>query len=134
MTAVCLMCDCPMVDLAAHPTASKEAPSLPDMARYSVAMRMKGGPGYGEIRDMFMDTDPALVSCAGRIHQVDPDKNWLQEMKPWIEAAARRILDSTDEQGLYVCRRISGDAGSETWSSNASDVVGMGQLVRRTIS
>ena len=87
---------------------------------------MKGGPGYGEIRNMFMDTDPSQLSSAGRIHQADPNEEWLEEMSPWIEAAAQRILDQIDDEGLYLCTRLSGNSGSGMWSSNLNDVVSFG--------
>ena len=126
MSAPCLMCNHDLIDMCAYTPVPKSAPSLMDLARYTTGLAMKGGPGYGEIRDMFMDTDPSLLCCAGRIHQADPKRNWLEEMKPWIKDAARRIIDQFDENGLYLCRRLSGNSGSGRWSSNLWDVVSFG--------
>ena len=126
MSAICLMCEDDKVDMCAHTASDARAPSAMDMARYTIRLGMQGGPGYGEIRDMYMDTDPSLLSAAGRIHQAQPDRQWLKQMKPWIQNAAQRIIDHIDEQGMYRCTRLSGNSGSGRWSSNAWDVVSFG--------
>lgn len=126
MSVITLMTIHAVVDSCAMTPVASGLPSPLEMARYTIRLAMQGGPGYGEIRDMYMDTDPTLLCAAGRIHQAEPDARWLTEMSPWIKSAARRILDQCDDSGLYLCRRLSGNAGSGCWSSNACDVVSFG--------
>jgi hypothetical protein len=85
-----------------------------------------GGGGYGFYRNLYCDSDPILLSGAGRIFQARPDKAFLQRVLPGLVAATRRVLGTLDEQGLACCRDLSGNSGSFRWSSNAMDVVGFG--------
>ena len=126
MSVVTLMSQHAAMDMIAATPMPDDEPSLVDMARYTLGLSLTGGPGYGEIRDMFMDVDPSQLCSAGRIHQAAPDKRWLERMRPWIRAAAERILSQMDDEGLYLCKRLSGNSGSGKWSSNAYDVVSFG--------
>ena len=126
MSVICIMCNHAVVDTCAFTPPLDGAPSVLEMARYTTRLSMQGGPGYGEDRDLWLDTDPSLLCSAGRIHQAEPDGKWLCLMRPWIKQAAQRVLDGMDENGLLVCRKLSGNSGSGRWSSNAMDVISFG--------
>ena len=51
-------------------TAGPSAPDPLDLARFTVGRALLDGGGYGYWRNLYMDSDPVLVSTAGRIHQV----------------------------------------------------------------
>jgi len=126
MSLIAIMCNHIAVDSCAYTSESEGIPSVLKMAHYTTRLSLQGGPGYGENPDTFMDTDPSLLCAAGRIHQAQPDKKWLEQVKPWIKEAAQRILEKIDENGLYLCKKRSGNSGSGGWSSNAWDVISFG--------
>jgi hypothetical protein len=117
------------VDIAAFTRKPAHGPDPLDLARFTVARALMNGSGYGFWRNLYLDSDPVLVSAAGRIHQVDPRPAWLRSVAPGIRAAVARMLATKDPAtGLAICRDLSGDSGSFRWSCNAWDVVGFGHL------
>ncbi len=99
-----------------------------DLARYTIGRGLLDGGGYGYWRTLFLDTDPVLLSSAGRIHQADPNLQWLKHIEPGLVAAAERMLEMIDDSGMLICKNLSGNSGSYRWSSNAMDVVGFGHI------
>lgn len=99
-----------------------------DLMRFSVERALLDGGGYGYHRNLYLDSDPVLVSAVGRIHQVDPDDSWLRRIEPGLLEAVDRMEASVGEDGLVICRDLTGNSGSFRWSSNAMDVVGFGHI------
>ena len=96
--------------------------------RFTIERALLGGGGYGFWRNLYLDTDPILVSGAGRLHQARTDLDWLRRVEPGLVQAIDRMLGNIGPEGLVVCRDLSGNSGSFRWSSNAMDVVGFGHL------
>jgi len=99
-----------------------------ELMRFTVERALLDGGGYGYHRNLYLDSDPVLVAAAGRIMQVDPDLAWLERIEPGLLDALERMEASISEEGLVVCRDLSGNSGSFRWSSNAMDVVGFGHI------
>lgn len=102
------------------------APSMTDLARYTIEFALRDGTGDGDRREYYMDFDPVLVYCASILYNADTENPWTADNWPFIVRAARRILGSIDESGLLCCRSLTGNSGSNGWSSNAWDVVSFG--------
>jgi hypothetical protein len=98
------------------------------MLRFTVSRALLGGGGYGFHRNLYLDSDPVLVSAAGRIWQARPDREWLRNIGSGLRQATQRMLATIGPEGLAVCRDLSGNSGSFRWSSNAMDVVGFGHI------
>ncbi len=101
-------------------------PDPAELARETITLALQGGPGYGDNRELYQDSDPSLLISAAAIHRARPSAEWLRCMWPYISRAARRVLDDLDERGLLRCRRLSGNTGEKHWSSNAWDVISFG--------
>lgn len=100
-----------------------------ELVKFSLGRALMDGGGYGYHRSLFLDSDPILLSGAGRIFQLAGDKKWLEQVSPGIFAAAGRITGNFDDQeGMIVSRALSGNSGTCRWSSNAMDVIGFGHL------
>ncbi len=99
-----------------------------ELYRFTIERGLLGGGGYGFWRNLYLDSDPILVSGAGRIYQAKPDIKWLNKIKPGLIKATERMLNSFGDEGLVVCHDLSGNSSSFRWSSNAMDVVGYGHM------
>ena len=107
----------------------KHGPNPIELFKYTIEKGLLDGRGYGYHRGLYLDSDPVLVSGAGRIYQAVPDAGWLARIKPGLVNAIQRILGNIDSKtGLVVCRSLSGNSGSFRWSSNGMDVVGFGHI------
>ena len=116
-------------DFAAFTARPPVGPEPLDLVKFSLGRALLDGGGYGYHRNLYLDSDPILLSGAGRIVQLSADQRWLRRVGPGILAAVRRILCSFDAgEAMIVCRALSGNSGSYRWSSNAMDVVGFGHL------
>jgi hypothetical protein len=116
-------------DFAAFTAKPSVGPDPLDLVKFSIGRALLDGGGYGYHRDLYLDSDPILLCGAGRIVQLSGDENWLERVGPGITVAAQRILDNFDAQeGMIVCRSLSGNSGSHRWSSNAMDVIGFGHI------
>ena len=116
-------------DFAAFTARPSGGPDPLDLVKFSIGRALLDGGGYGYHRNLYLDSDPILLSGAGRILQLTDDRRWLERVSPGITAAAGRILANFDPQeGMIVCRALSGDSGSYRWSSNAMDVIGFGHI------
>lgn len=118
----------PPIEIVAHTAHHPDGLNPLDLARFTIERAILGGGGYGYWRNLYLDSDPILVSAAGRIHQADPDVNWLRRIEPGIVETVNRMMGLRGEEGLLVCRDLSGNSGSYRWSSNAMDVVGFGHI------
>ena len=98
------------------------------LGRFTIQRALLDGGGYGYWRNLYLDSDPALLIAAGRLHQARPDLAWLRAVAPGLREVVERMLAIQDEQGLLLCRDLSGNAGSFRWSCNSMDVVGFGHL------
>ncbi|MFH1568095.1 MAG: hypothetical protein ABIL09_08865 [Gemmatimonadota bacterium] len=116
-------------DFAAFTARPPVGPEPLALVRFSLGRALMDGGGYGYHRSLYLDSDPILLSGAGRIVQLSGDRRWLQQVGPGVGAAARRLLGGFDaREGMIVCRALSGNSGSYRWSSNAMDVVGFGHI------
>lgn len=126
-----LSCNCHMsqagpCDLATRTQVTPGAPNMMDLARYTIEFAVRGGPGYGDVRDLYLDSDPVLVYSAARLHNAEPAHPWGRANWPFILRATQRTLSLIDKKGLVCCRTLSGNSGSHRWSCNAWDVVSFG--------
>jgi hypothetical protein len=116
-------------DYAAFTAQPPVGPDPLGLVKFSVGRALLDAGGYGYHRSLYLDSDPILLSGAGRIVQRADDGAWLEQVAPGIRAAARRILGTFDAAaGMVVCRSLSGNSGSFRWSSNAMDVIGFGHI------
>jgi hypothetical protein len=118
----------PPIDIVAHTRKPANGPNPLDLARYTIGRALLDGGGYGYWRSLYLDSDPVLLSAAGRIHQADPDIQWLKKIEPGLVDTVKRMLNLSGDNGLLICRDLSGNSGSYRWSSNAMDVVGFGHI------
>ncbi|MCF7854301.1 MAG: hypothetical protein K9N51_05845, partial [Candidatus Pacebacteria bacterium] len=117
------------IDFAAFTARPTAGPDPLELVKFSVGRALLDGGGYGYHRNLYLDSDPILLSGAGRIVQLSGDRAWLERVTPGITAAARRVLDNFDAgEGMIVCRALSGNSGTFRWSSNAMDVIGFGHI------
>ena len=85
-----------------------------DLARFTLKRALLDGGGYGYWRNLYLDSDPALLIATGRLHQARPDVAWLRSVAPGLRAAAKRtpsrlseaapVLRLAKEEG---CRKLS---------------------------
>jgi hypothetical protein len=116
-------------DFAAFTAKSPVGLDPMDLVKFSIGRALLDGGGYGYHRNLYLDSDPILVSGAGRIVQLTGDQAWLKRVSPGVKAAVERILGNFDaKEGMIVCRALSGNSGSHRWSSNAMDMIGFGHI------
>ncbi len=116
-------------DFAAFTAVPPVGPNPLELVKFSVGRALLDGGGYGYHRNLYLDSDPILLSGAGRVVQLTDDQAWLERVGPGIRGAAQRILDNFErKEGMIVCRSLSGNSGTFRWSSNAMDVVGFGHI------
>jgi hypothetical protein len=116
-------------DFAAFTAKADNGLDLKELVKFSIGRALMDGGGYGYHRSLYLDSDPMLLSGAGRIFQLTEDKEWLEYVRPGIAAAASRIIDNFDDkEGMIVCRALSGNSSSYRWSTNSMDVIGFGHI------
>ncbi len=124
----CHLSQGPPIEIAAR---SKRPPGGVDplaLARYTIARALLDGGGYGFHRNLYLDSDPILLAAAGKIHQADPEPAWLRHIEPGLVDTVQRILALMGDEGLAICRDLSGNSGSYRWSTNSMDVIGFGHI------
>jgi hypothetical protein len=99
-----------------------------DLVRFTLKRALLDGGGYGYWRNLYLDSDPALLIAAGRLHKVKPNLDWLRSVEPGLREITGRILTLRNKQGLILCRDLSGNSGSYRWSCNGMDVISFGHL------
>ncbi len=98
------------------------------LGQFTLQQALLDGGGYGYWRNLYLDSDPALLIAAGRLHQAQPDFSWLRQVEAGLREVALRMLANQDENGLLVCRDLSGNSGTYRWSCNTMDIIGFGHL------
>ncbi len=116
------------IELCSYTRPPADGPDPLALGRFTVGSALTGGGGYGYHRRLYLDSDPVLLSMAGRLHQASPDASWLDRIAPGIDAAYERITANIGDEGLVLCHALSGNSGSHRWSSNAMDVIGFGHM------
>jgi len=116
------------IDIASFTDKPKLGINPVDLARFTIETALLDGGGYGYFRNLYLDSDPSLISASGRIHQVEPDLKWLKKIAPGLNAGVKRILNSIGDEGLVVCKDLTGNSGSYRWSTNAMDIIGFGHI------
>lgn len=101
-------------------------PDPAELMRSTLTLAFQGGPGYGDSRELYQDSDPSLLISAAAVHRARPDVQWLRHLWPYTKQCLQRVLGNLDDQGLLLCRRLSGNTGEKHWSSNAWDVISFG--------
>ncbi len=124
----CHLSQGPPLDIVTMTRKPHAGPSPLALGRFTIERALLDGGGYGYWRNLYLDSDPVLISAAGRLYQAEPDPAWLQIIAPGLREAVARVLENINEDGLVVCRDLSGDAGSFRWSTNGMDVVGFGHI------
>ncbi|MEI6972061.1 MAG: hypothetical protein WCL44_11160 [bacterium] len=116
------------IDVAVFTAKPAQGPDPIDLARFTIQRAILDGSGYGYFRNLYLDADPILMSAVGRIHQRRPDIAWLARLRPGLVETAQRLLATIGEEGLAVCRELSGNSGTHRMSSNAMDQIGFGHM------
>lgn len=124
----CHLSQGPPLEIVAHTQRPAVGPSPLDLGRFTIERALLDGGGYGYHRNLYLDSDPVLLSAAGRIHQTDPNTEWLRRIEPGLVETVERMLAEVGEEGLLVCKDLSGNLGSFRWSSNSMDVIGFGHI------
>ena len=76
------------LDFAAFTAKSPVGSDPMDMVKFSIGRALLDGGGYGYHRNLYLDSDPILVSGAGRIVQLTDDQAWLKRVRPGVQAVA----------------------------------------------
>jgi hypothetical protein len=116
------------LDIVAHTRRHPAGLDPLDLMRFTLKRALLDGGGYGYYRSLYQDSDPVLVSAAGRIYQVSADLAWLRQVEPGLLEAIQRIAGAIGEDGLVLSHDLTGNSGSYRWSTNAMDVVGFGHI------
>jgi hypothetical protein len=124
----CHLSQGPPIEIASRSKSSTAGVKPIELARYTIARALLDGGGYGYHRNLYLDSDPILLSAAGKIHQAAQDKGWLKKIEPGIVDTVQRILSRVGQEGLVICSDLSGNSGSYRWSTNAMDVIGFGHI------
>ena len=108
-------------DLAPYTRTRAPLPSMTELLRYTVELAIKGGPGYACFPEEAHDTAPSQLISAGRVYQAERKPGWVRGIWPFLARRVRHILGSLNDDGFYICRRLSGNSYSFHTSSNAWD-------------
>jgi hypothetical protein len=115
-----------IADLAPYTRANPPLPTMTELLRYTLELAIKGGPGYACFLEEAHDTAPAQLISAGRVYQAERSRKWVRDVWPFLARRVAHILGNLDENGFYVCRRLSGNSRSFHTSSNAWDTLCFG--------
>lgn len=124
----CHLSQGPPIEIAVNTIPHPRGPKPLDLARFTIEKAILGGGGYGYHRNLYLDSDPVLLSAAGRIHQADPNMSWLKRIEPGLIKTTNRMLSLMEEDGMLISRDLTGNSGSYRWSSNSMDVIGFGHI------
>ncbi len=115
-------------DMAYYTETSLAGWSMMDLCGYSIGLALRGGMGYGDNREYFLDTDASLLIGAGTYLDKTRDGRWADRHWAAIERAGQRLLGKTNGEGLAICGALTGNSGGHQWSSNWWDVISFGHL------
>lgn len=99
-----------------------------ELARMMLQRHVMDGPMYGYHRNLYLQTDPCIISSVGRVYQASPDATWLKKIEPGLVETTQRMLGNLGDEGLLLCRNLSGNSGSYRWSSHEVDTWGSGHI------
>jgi len=122
----CHLSQAGVADLSAYTQPPKVGPKPIELARYTATLALKDGRGYGDSREHYQDSDPSVLNMTGRIHQVAPNPEWLEDVWPFVRRAAERILSKVDRRGLVAAPLATGNYGNKGHVTNAWDCVNFG--------
>jgi len=125
----CHLAQTGVTDMAGYTRKPERGPHPIELARHTITMALRGGRGYGDNREIYLDSDPSLLNAAGRVQMVAPDMRWLREIWPWLRHTALRQLTYCAENGLAVAQLPTGNRNqSPFYMCNGADVVGCGHF------
>ena len=117
-----------IAEIAQYTDTIKGVPSVADLLQYTIEIALKGGPGYGGVTDVAMDSDPCLLISVGKIYQIKKNTDWIKKNWYFIKKACLRMIGNVGESGLLECSKYSGNSGTGKWSCNGWDVVSFGHI------
>lgn len=117
-----------MLEVLAHTAQPKDGPSLVGMLKFTVEKALLDGGGYGYWRELYMDSDPALLCAAGTYYRLQDDPAWLARVAPGLREIFDRMMAQTREDGLLLNERLTGNTGDFNVSTNGIDTVCFGYL------
>lgn len=115
-------------DLAGFTETGTPGLSMLELCGYTSELALNGGSGYGDNRECFIDSDASLLISSATYLYFSRDRSWGRRNYPQLQKAMKRLLDKCDEDGLAVCKELSGNTGARHWSSNWWDVISFGHL------
>jgi len=125
----CHLAQTGVTDMAAFTRKPERGPHPIELARHTITMALRGGRGYGDNREIYLDSDPSLLNAAGRIQMTAPDMPWLREIWPWLRRTTLRHLATCAENGLAVAQLPTGNRNQTPfYMCNGCDVVGCGHF------
>ena len=127
----CMFCMYEYADQALYTPPLFHGFTALDLVRTSLDSYFDGLAGYGGNRDVFVDTDPAMVIASWDYVAGAKDVGWLRRRIGGIEKYADHIIAAdVNGDGLAESTRtgISGSGGNRAgeWSSNWWDVISFG--------
>lgn len=111
-------------------SVTKRHPDGPDpleLARIMLERHIMDGPTYGYHRNLYLQTDPCIISAVGRVYQVCPDSAWLKKIESGLVETVQRMLGNMGDVG-FLLSNLSGNSGSYRWSSHEVDIWGSGHI------
>ncbi|HZK78572.1 MAG TPA: hypothetical protein VFC35_06675, partial [Gemmatimonadaceae bacterium] len=115
-------------DMALNTTCQIAGFNVMDLVGWSAQLGLRGGSGYGDSRELYLDSDASLLIAAGVYSFAQRDLDWARSNLVHIRAAAERLMSRRDDSGMVVCAALSGNSGERNWSSNWWDVISFGHL------
>lgn len=125
----CHLAQTGVTDMAAYTRRPDRGPHPIELARHTITMALRGGRGYGDNREVYLDSDPSLLIAAGRVQIAAPDASWLRDIWPWLRRAALRHLARCGDDGLATALLSTGNRNQVPfYMCNGCDVVGCGHI------
>jgi hypothetical protein len=110
-----------VADLAPYTSTYAPLPSMSELLRYTVESAIKGGPGYAGFLEEAHDTAPSQLISAAQVFQIERNYEWVRDVWPFLVRRIQHILRNLNDDGFYICHRLSGNSYSFHTSSNACD-------------
>jgi len=125
----CHLSQTQVTDMAAFTRQPARGPHPLALARHTITMALKEGRGYGDNREVYLDSDPSLLIAAGRIQMTAPDHAWLRDIWPWLRRTTLRHLGWCAENGLVAAQLSNGNRNQRPfYTCSAWDTIGCGHF------
>lgn len=125
----CHLAQTQVTDMAAFTRQPARGPHPLELARHTITMALKEGRGYGDDREVYLDSDPSLLISAGRIQMTAPHSAWLREVWPWLRRTALRHLGWSAENGLVATKMSTGNRNQRPfYTCSGYDTIGCGHF------